>query len=113
MNLFDRQIDELLARGGSFDITGTTALTTKKFFAFEAEEGTVLEVIKGIPLKSAAESAAEITAAEVALESFFLTALTDPLFGGALYRVPGYIITNIKLTSGSIHGYLMIDQPTE
>lgn len=111
-NLYDDQIDELLGRGGTFDITGTTAVTDKKFMGFRADAGAVLEAIKGIPLKSAAASAAQITAAEVALEDYFLTALTDPLLAD-FYRVRGYIITYIKLTSGTLHCFEMKDQPTE
>jgi len=111
MNLFGNHIDELLARWGTFDITGTTAVSNQNYFAFTPSDGAVLEAIKGIPLKSAASTTAEITAAEADLASFFLTALTDPLVN-ELYRVPGYIITHIKLTSGSIHAYLTEDQPT-
>jgi len=111
MNLYGDHTDELLARWGTFDITGTAAVSNMNFFAFTPSDGAVLEAIKGIPLKSAASTTAEITAAEVALESYFLTGLTDPLLN-ELYRVPGYIITHIKLTSGNVHAYLTKDQPT-
>jgi len=103
--LFDRQINELLARGGTFDITGTDAVTNKQSWGFNASDGAVLAVIKGIPLKTAVTTLAGITAAEVDLQDFFLTALTDPLFAGVIYRVDGYIITNVQLTSGSLHCY--------
>jgi len=110
-NLYGNRTDELLARWGTFDITGTTAVSDKNYFAFTPSAGAVLEEIKGIPLKSTATSAAEITAAEADLASHFLTTLTDPLLN-ELYRVPGYIITHIKLTSGTIHAYLTEDQPS-
>ena len=110
-NLYDEQMDEILARHGTFDITGTSAVSNKNFWGFTPEAGTVLAAIKGIPLKSTATTAAEITAAEVALESFFLTTLTDPLLA-QLYRVPGYIITHIQLTSGTLHCYKTEEQPT-
>ena len=111
MNLYGEKLEELLARSGTFDITGTAAVSNMNFFAFTPSDGAVLEAIKGIPLKSAASTTAEITAAEADLASHFLTGLTDPLMN-ELYRVPGYIITHIKLTSGTIHGYLAEDQPT-
>jgi len=109
-NLFDDSIDELVAKGGSFDITGTTAVTDKQFWSFNASDGAVLEVIKGIPLKSTASTLAQITAAEVDISGYFLTTLTDPLFANVVYRADGYIITNIKLTSGSLHCYKKMDQ---
>ena len=105
MNLFDPQLDELLAREGTFDITGTTAVTNKQFWGFNASDGAVLEVLKGIPLKTVTADLAAITAAEVDITGL-LTTLTDPLFAGVIYRADGYIITNVKLTSGSLHCYL-------
>lgn len=110
MNIYDSQMDEMLARGGSFDITGTTAVTDKQFWGFNASEGAVMESIKGIPLKSTASTLAAITAAEVDISSYFLTTVTDPLLGNVLYRADGYIITSIKLTSGTLHCYKMKDQ---
>jgi hypothetical protein len=109
-NLYDSQMDELLARGGTFDITGTDAVTNKQFWGFNASDGAVLNVIKGIPLKSTASTLATITADEVDLKGKFITGASDPLFGGVIYRVDGYIITNIDLTSGSLHCYLTKDQ---
>lgn len=109
---YDSHVDELLVRGGTFDITGTNAVTNKQFWGFEASAGTVLAAIKGIPLKGSYTTLTEITAAEVDLASFFLTTLTDPLFGSTSYRVDGYIITNIDLTSGSLHCYKTKEQVT-
>jgi hypothetical protein len=103
---FDDQMDELLARGGTFDITGTDAVTNKQFWGFNAADGAVLNAIKGIPVKTAVTTLAGITAAEVDITAKFLTAGTDPLFAGVIYRVDGYIITNIDLTSGSLHCYM-------
>ena len=111
-NLYDNQIDEMIARYGTFDITGTDAVTDKMFYGFVASEGAVLAVIKGVPIKNAASSAAEVTAAEVDIESFFLTTLTDPLFGSIIYRADVYVITNIQLTSGSLHCIKTSKQPT-
>lgn len=113
MNLFDPQLEELLARGGTFDITGTAAVTGKQFWGFNASDGAVLDTIKGIPLKSTASTYELITAAEVDISEVLLTAGTDPLFAGVIYRADGYIITNIKLTSGSLHCYMTKTQISE
>lgn len=101
---YNSQIDELVARGGTFDITGTNAVTNKQFYGFDASDGAVLSVLKGIPIGTSVTTLAGITTAEVDLASFLLTALTDPLLA-KFYRVDGYIITNIKLTSGTLHCY--------
>ncbi len=101
---YDSQTDEIVARGGTFDITGTTAVTNKQFFGFDASDGAVLSVLKGIPVKTSVATFVAITAAEVDLGAFLLTSLTDPLLA-KFYRVDGYIITNIKLTSGTLHCY--------
>jgi len=103
MNNYDSQIDELVARGGSFDITGIAAVLNMQAWGFNASDGAVLAVIKGIPINNTASTLAQIRAAEVDLASYFLTALTDPLFAGTIYRVDGYIITKFQLTSGSLH----------
>lgn len=103
--MYDSDFSELLAVGGSFDITGVGAVTNKQFWGFNASDGAVLAVIKGIPLKTVVTTLAGITAAEVNLAAYFLTDLTDPLFAGVIYRVDGYVITNIQLTSGSLHLY--------
>jgi hypothetical protein len=103
---YDSQTDELLARGGTFDITGVDAVIHKQFWGFNASDGTVLDTIKGIPLKSTASTWALITAAEVDVSALVVTLKATGLLGGTIYRVPGYIITNIKLTSGTIHGFL-------
>jgi hypothetical protein len=110
--LFDNQIDELLALGGTFDITGTGSVTNKQFWGFNASDGAVLNILKGIPLKTAITNLASITAAEVDLTGMILTNGGDPLFGGLIYRVDGYIITNVKLTSGSLHLYKTNNQIT-
>jgi outer membrane protein assembly factor BamB len=104
-NSFDGHADDLLARGGTFDITGTGAVTNKQFWGFNASDGAVLDTLKGIPVTGSLETLAEITAAEVDISGILLTAKTDPLFAGVIYRVDGYIITNVKLTSGSLHCY--------
>lgn len=102
---YDSDFSELLAVGGSFDITGVGAVTNKQYWGFNASEGAVLAVIKGIPLKAVITTLATITAQEVDLAAFFLTALTDPLTAIGIYRVDGYIITNIQMASGSLHCY--------
>jgi hypothetical protein len=110
---YDSPEEESLAKGGTFDITGTGAVIDKQFATFTPSDGAVLAVIKGV---SATENItlftlAEIRAVEVDLASLFLTALTDALTGD-LYRVKGYIITNIQLTSGTIHANRTINQVT-
>jgi hypothetical protein len=107
---YDSQLDELLARGGSFDITGTNAVTTKQFWGFNASDGAVLNAVKGVPLNTSCSTLAQITAAEVDISAVLLTGATDPLFAGVIYRADGYIITNIDLTSGSLHCYKMKTQ---
>lgn len=103
--IFDSQTDESLARGGTFDITGTTLATDKQYWGFHASDGAVLNAILGVALKTAVTDLASITAAEVDLSAMILTGASDPLMGNVLYRVDGYVITNIDLTSGSLHCY--------
>jgi hypothetical protein len=111
MNLtFDEQLDELLARGGSYDITGTDAVTAKQFWGFNASDGAVINVIKGVALKTSVTTLADITAAEVDISAIITNDITQGLFAGTIYRADGYIITNIDLTSGSLHCYKMNTQ---
>ena len=107
---FEPYEDEALARGGSFDITGTTAVVNKQFWGFNASDGAVLEAIKGVAVETKVASLAAIRAAEVDISGIFLTTVTDPLFAGVLYRADAYIITSIKLTSGSLHCYKRVNQ---
>ena len=102
---YDEQIDELLARGGSYDITGTDAVEDKQFWGFNASDGAVIHAIKGIPVKTAATTLAHIRAAEVDISAIITNDLTQGLFAGVIYRADGYIITSIGLTSGSLHAY--------
>jgi len=103
--------DEQNARGGTFDITGTAAVTDKQIWGFNASEGAVLEVIKGVKVGTTNVSTlTEIRALKEDISAILLTTLIDPLFGGVIYCVDGYIITSIKLTSGSLHCY---KQPTQ
>jgi hypothetical protein len=107
---YDSQVDEMVVRGGTFDLTGTTAKTNMQFMGFHASDGAVLSVLKGIPLGTKVTTLAGITAVEVDLASFLLTALSDPLFANVPYRPDGYFITNVKLASGSLHLYKKKDQ---
>jgi hypothetical protein len=100
---YDSQTDELLARGGSFDITGTDAVINKQFWGFNASDGAVLNAIKGVAVKTTVTNLASIRTAEVDVSALLLTTVSDPLFAGTIYRVDGYIITSIDLTSGSLH----------
>jgi len=109
---YDSQMDELLARGGSFDITGTTAVTNKQFWGFNASDGAVINAILGVPLKTSAATLTAIRAAEVDISALILTGASDPLFAGCIYRADGYIITSIDLTSGSLHCYKTKEQVT-
>lgn len=102
---YDSQSDELLVRGGSFDITGTDAVINKQFWGFNASSGAVLNVLKGVAINTSVANLAAIRAAEIDLTGLLLTGATDPLFAGVIYRVDGYIITNVDLTSGSLHCY--------
>lgn len=106
----DTQFEELLAKGGTFDLTGTTAVTDKQFWGFNASDGAVLNVLKGVPANAGYADLAAITAAEVDLLPLLLTTGTDPLFAGTPYRVKGYIITNVDLTSGSLHLFKIKNQ---
>ena len=101
--LFDEQMDELLARGGSYDITGTDAVIDKQFWGFNASDGAVINAIKGVALKTSVTTLAGIRAAEVDISSLITNDLTQGLFAGVIYRADGYIITSIDLTSGSLH----------
>jgi hypothetical protein len=108
---YDGKLEENVARGGTFDITGTGAVIDKQFFGFTPSSGAVLAVIKGVPVKSSLSTLTAIRAAEVDLAAFFLTALTDPLTED-LYRVDGYIITNVQFTSGTGHFFKTLNQVT-
>jgi hypothetical protein len=105
--------DEQNARGGTFDITGTIAVVNKQFWGFNASEGAVLEILKGVAIGTKVTTLAEIRTAEVDISGVLLTTVSDPLFGGVIYTADGYIITNIKLTSGSLHPYKQLEQITE
>jgi len=107
---FDSQTDELLARGGSYDITGTDAVENKQFWGFNASDGAVIAAIKGVAVGTAVATLAEIRAAEVDISSLITNDLTQGLFAGVIYRADGYIITSIDLTSGSLHCYQMMTQ---
>jgi len=110
---FDGNLDEALARGGIFDITGTAAVIDKQFFGFTPSYGAVLAVIKGVPVAVSTnlKTLAAIRAAEVDLAAFFLTALTDPLTDD-FYRVDGHIITYVQFASGTGRFYKTISQVT-
>lgn len=107
---FDSEVEEMTARGGSFDLTGTAALTSKQFWGFEASSGAVLNTLKGVKIGTAVTTLAAITSAEIDVTGLLLTGATDALFGSTVYRVDGYIITNVKLTSGSLHLYKIMQQ---
>lgn len=109
---YDSQMDELLARGGSFDITGTDAVVNKQIWGFNASDGAVLNAIKGVAIGTNVADLAAIRAAEVDISAALLTAGTDPLFAGSIYRADGYIITSIDLTSGSLHCFKTKNQIT-
>lgn len=100
---FDSHMDEMLGRGGTFDITGTELVENKQFWGFYASEGAVINAIKGIAIKTIANDLAAIRTAEVSLAAILLTGASDPLLGNTLYRADGYIITSIDLTSGTLH----------
>lgn len=108
---YDSPEEEAIAKGGTFDITGTGAVIDKQFSTFTPSDGAVLAVIKGVPATEniILNTLSEIRDAEVDVTTVFLTALTDALTAD-LYRVDGYIITYIQLTSGTIHAYKTINQ---
>jgi len=108
--LFDDKLDELMARGGSYDITGTNAVESKQFWGFNASDGAVIAAIKGVALKTAVDTLAEIRAAEVDISAVITNDLTQGLFAGVIYRADGYIITSVDLTSGSLHCYKQLAQ---
>lgn len=106
---YDNEMDELLARGGTFDLTGTDAVIDKQFFGFNATEGTVIAAIKGIPIRTSVANLAAIRAAEIDISGLIVTLLATGLCSG-FHRADGYIITSIDLTSGSLHCYKTITQ---
>jgi len=107
---YDSQTDELLARGGSYDITGTDAVIDKQFWGFNASDGAVINTIKGVALKTAVTTLAGIRAAEVDISSVITNDISQGLFAGVIYRADGYIITSVDLTSGSLHCYKQLAQ---
>lgn len=107
---YDSQMDEQLARGGSFDLTGTNKDESKQFWGFHASDGAVISAIKGVPLATTVTTLAGIRTAEVNLDAHFVTSIGTGLMANVLYRVDGYIITSVTLTSGSLHLYKMKEQ---
>lgn len=103
--LYDSQTDELLARGGSYDITGVAAHVSGQYWGFNASAGAVISDIKGVALKTAVTSLAEIRSAEVDISTVITNDISQGLFSGSPYRADGYIITSVTLTSGSLHAY--------
>lgn len=100
---FDKQMDELLARGGSYDITGTDAVIDKQFWGFNASDGAVINAIKGVAVGTAVTDLASIRTEEVDISAEITNDLSQGLLAGTPYRADGYIITSIDLTSGSLH----------
>jgi hypothetical protein len=109
----DLHMDELLAKGGTFDITGTTNVNNKQFWGFTASDGAVISAIKGVPIGTSVANLAAIRNAEEDISSAILTGASDPLFAGAIYRPKGYIITSITLTSGNLHCFKTKNQVSE
>jgi hypothetical protein len=107
---FDDQMDELLARGGTYDITGTDAVIDMQFWGFNASDGAVINAIKGVELKTDVDDLAAIRTAEEDISALITNDLSEGLFAGVIYRADGYIITSIDLTSGSLHCYKTKDQ---
>ena len=109
---YDSEVEESLARGGTYEINGTNAVTSKQFWGFSASDGAVIDTIKGVALKTAVTTLATITAAEVDISAIVTNDLSKGLLSGVLYRADGYVITYVKLTSGSLHCYKLINQIT-
>jgi len=107
---YDSQVDESLARGGSYEITGTAAVESKQAWGFQSSDGAVVAAIKGVAIGTNCATLAEIRTAEVDISAIITNDLTVGLLPGVLYRADGYIITSIDLTSGSLHCYLMKTQ---
>jgi len=103
--VFDKQLDELLARGGTYEITGVVAHVSGQYWGFNASDGAVVAAIKGLPLKTVVTTLAGIRAAEVDLSTLLTNNMAIGLFAGVIYRIDGYVITSITLTSGSLHAY--------
>ena len=110
--LFDEQLDELLARGGSYDITGVVAHVSGQYWGFNASDGAIIADIKGVALKTSVATLAEIRAAEVDISTVITNDISQGLFAGTIYRADGYIITSVTLTSGSLHAYRINNQIT-
>lgn len=102
---YDSQVDESLARGGSYEITGTDAVIDKQFWGFQSSDGAVIADIKGVAIGTNCATLAAIRAAEVDISAIITNSLAVGLLPGVLYRADGYIITSIDLTSGSLHCY--------
>jgi len=100
---YDEAQEEAVAKGGTYDIQGTGAIATKKIWGFIAGDTTVIEAISGVPIGTESPTA-------VSVLSMISNDATKALFTGQIYRVPGYVITSVKLTSGSLHCFLTGDQ---
>jgi hypothetical protein len=114
---YEGYYDEMLARGGTFDISGVTPVIDKQFWGFKASDGAKLTAIKGVAIKPTAEAStlAEIRAAEVDISGVLITDIALGLDGGSIYRADGYIITSITLADATslLHCYKTINQISE
>lgn len=110
---YEGYYDEMLARGGSFDISGTEPVIDKQFWGFNASDGAVINAIKGVPVRTSVTTLAGIRTAEVDISAIISNDITQGLFSGVIYRADGYIITNIDLTSGNLHAFKTKDQISE
>lgn len=109
-HVYDSNFEELLAKGGTYDINTTDAVTDKQFWGANITDDAVFTTIKGIPIGTIADTLAEITSAEVDLKAILEKDATVTGFAGSIYRANGHIITNVQLSAGKFHGYLMKTQ---
>jgi len=100
---YDGLEEESMAKGGTYDIQGVVEVDSKKIWGFNAGDTTVVAAIGGVAIGDNTET-------EVDLLSKLTNDATKALFTNVLYRIPGYIMTTVTLTSGSLHCYLTVAQ---
>jgi hypothetical protein len=109
---FDSSQDELLARGGSFDLSGIVAEVGQQFWGFNASDGAKITAIKGVAVRTSVTNLASIRSAEVDISAILVKSLTMGLGAGWIYRADGYIITSITLADATsqLHCYKTLAQ---
>lgn len=110
----DKTLEQLIADGGTYDINDTNAVTNMQFGGFSASDDTLFTTLKGVEANKTYANLQAIMDAEVDLKPFLFKSEAVTTLSGVPYKVrnagKNYIITNVQLSAGKFHGYLLNDQ---